>query len=99
MPLEVFVSRRAAREIERIVAWWQVNRPAAPGVARQDIEAVFALLAAQPGIGTRVRQASSPEVRRIHVDRIRYWIYYRTRGNRLEILSVWHSGRGSGPAV
>jgi plasmid stabilization system protein ParE len=38
-------------------------------------------------------------VRRLHLDRIRYWVYYRVRRNRLEVLSVWHSSRGSGPAV
>jgi plasmid stabilization system protein ParE len=46
-----------------------------------------------------VPQASSIDVRRFHVDRIRYWVYYRVRGKRLEVVSVWHSSRGSGPAV
>jgi len=99
MPLELFVSRRAAREVERIVQWWAVNRPAAPGAVRQDLQAVLNLLLVQPDIGVCVNQASSPEVRRFHLDRIRYWVYYRVRRNRLEVLSVWHSSRGSGPAV
>ena len=99
MPLELFVSRRAAREVERIVQWWAVNRPAAPGAVRQDLQAALNLLLVRPDIGVRVNQASSPEVRRFHLDRIRYWVYYRVRRNRLEVLSVWHSSRGSGPAV
>ena len=99
MPLELFVSRRAARGIERVVQWWAVNRPAAPGAVRQDLLAALDLLLMQPDIGIRVRKASSPDVRRFHLDRIRYWVYYRVRGNRLEVLSIWHSSRGSGPAV
>jgi plasmid stabilization system protein ParE len=99
MPLELFVSRRASREIERVVQWWAINRPLAPGAVRQDLQAALNLLLVQPGIGVPVTQASSPDVRRFYLDRIRYWVYYRVRGNRLEVLSVWQTNRGSGPAV
>lgn len=99
MPLELFVSRRAAREIEPVVQWWAVNRPSAPGAVRQDLQAALNLLLVQPGIGVRVNQASSQDVQRLHLDRIRYWVYYRVRRNRLEVLPVWQSNRGSSPAV
>jgi plasmid stabilization system protein ParE len=96
---ELFVSRRAAREIDRVAAWWAAHRPAAPGAVRKDLEAAFSLLIEQPRMGGEVTQASSPGVRRFHVDRIGYWVYYRVRGTRLEVVSVWHSSRGSGPSV
>ena len=99
MPLEIFISRRAAREIERVVEWWAENRPLAPGAVRKDLEAALSLLSVQPEIGIRVKGASSPDIRRIHLDRIRYWVYYRVRENRLEVVSVWHSSRGSDPSV
>ena len=99
MALELFISRRAAREFERVVEWWAANRPAAPGAVRRDLEAAVNVLLVQPDIGARVEEASSPDVRRIHLDRIRYWVYYRVRSNRLEVLSVWHSSRGRGPTV
>src|SRR5450759_1144076 len=70
MPLELYVSRRAAREIERVVQWWAVNRPSTPGAVRQDLQAALNLLLVQPGIGVRVNQASSQDVRRLHLDRI-----------------------------
>jgi plasmid stabilization system protein ParE len=63
MPLELYVSRRAAREIERVVQWWAVNRPAAPGAVRQDLQAALNLLLGQPDIGACVVEASSPDVR------------------------------------
>lgn len=99
MALQLHITRRATLEIERVVQWWAVNRPAAPGAVRKELQNVTELLLQQPGIGSAVEQASSPGVRRFHVERIRYWIYYRVRRDRLEVLSAWHSSRGSGPAV
>jgi len=64
-----------------------------------DLQAALDLLLVQPDSGSRVMQASSPEVRRFYLDRIRYWVYYRVQGNRFEVLSVWHANRGEGPAV
>ena len=99
MALELFISRRAAREIDRVAGWWAANRPAVPGAVRKDLAAAFALLVEQPGMGGEVKQASSPDIRRFHVDRLHYWVYYRVRGKRLEVVSVWHSNRGTGPSV
>jgi plasmid stabilization system protein ParE len=96
MPLELFVSRRAAREIERVVQWWFLNRPAAPGA---DLQAALDLLLIQSDIGSRVSEASSSDVRRFYLDRVRYWVYYRVRGNRFEVLSVWQANRGRHPSV
>lgn len=64
-----------------------------------DLRAALDLLLMQPDIGIRVSQASSPDVRRFYLERIRYWVYYRVRGNRFELLSVWHANRGHGPAI
>lgn len=72
MALELFISRRAAREIDRIAGWWAANRPAAPGAVRKDLEAAFALLIERPSMGGEVTQASATDIRRFHVDRIRY---------------------------
>ncbi|MBN9427024.1 MAG: type II toxin-antitoxin system RelE/ParE family toxin [Burkholderiales bacterium] len=99
MPLELRVSRRAAREIERVVQWWFLNRPAAPDAVSVDLKAAFELLTIRPDIGSLVTQASVPDVRRFYLERIRYWVYYRARANRLEVLSLWHAERVSGPSL
>lgn len=65
----------------------------------EDLAALLSILREQPGIGSRVLQASSPDTRRFHLDRIGHWVYYRTRGDRLEILAVWYSGRKKMPVV
>lgn len=99
MALELHGTRRAARELDRIAEWWALNRTAAPGALSRDLQAALTLLAEQPNLGALVPQASSANVRRFHLDRIRYWVYYRVRCGRLEVVSVWHSSRGTGPAV
>jgi plasmid stabilization system protein ParE len=40
-------------------------------------------------------------VRRIHLSRIRYHLYYRvaSHGGAVEILALWHTSRGKGPGV
>ena len=89
----VTITKQAARELNRIAEWWAINRPAAPGAVRQDLQAALGLLVEQAGRG-------APVPKLVHEGcsasrgRIRYWINYRVRGSRLEVLSVWHSSRG-----
>ena len=63
---------------------------------RKDLTAATLALCVEPGIGSAVSQASARDVRRFYLDRIGYWVYYRARGARLEIPSVWHASRGAG---
>ena len=99
MTLGLFITPRAAREIRRAAEWWAANRPAAPGAIRADLKATLDLLREQPAVGIEVEEASSADVRRFYLDRIRYWVYYRERQAHLEVLSIWHTSRGSGPSV
>ncbi|HEV7515958.1 MAG TPA: type II toxin-antitoxin system RelE/ParE family toxin [Thermoanaerobaculia bacterium] len=80
MALDVRIKPRAQREIERAAEWWAQNRPSAPGAVRKDVEAAVALLAEEPGIGTRVETPRSDIVRRLFLPRVRYFVYYRVRG-------------------
>jgi plasmid stabilization system protein ParE len=54
-------------------------------------------MALQPEIGARARNIALPGVRRLHLARIHYDLYYRLveAPRRLEILAFWHSSRGS----
>lgn len=99
MALRVKVSARAAVQIRAAAEWWAQNRPAAPGAVRKDIGEALALLAEQPGIGTTHEGARLKDVRRLLVGRIRYFIYYRTTSDAIEVLAVWHASRGKQPAV
>ena len=99
MPLEIRISPRAAAEIEMAAAWWQENRPSAPGAVRVDIARTLALLSVQPGLGAPIRKPRVPGARRYTLDRIRYYLYYCVDGEILEVLALWHASRGSEPRV
>lgn len=85
--------------MEKADAWWLDNRPAAPEAFREDLRAAFALLLVQPGVGTRVSGARSEGIRRLHLGRIRYYLFYRVKGQDLVVLSVWHTSRGAAPVL
>ena len=57
------------------------------------------MLVEEPGIGAKVETARSDMVRRLYLARVRYFIYYRARGNFLEIVAFWHSSREKGPSL
>lgn len=99
MALTVRVKSRAERQILAAALWWSANRPAAPGAIRSDLKAALEALVEQPGIGTRVENAHDPETRRLYLARTRYFVYYRTRGEYLEVVAYWHSSRDHGPSV
>lgn len=82
MALRLRIARRAASEIECAENWWLENRPAAPDAFRADVKGAFILLARQPGVGVKVGNTRLIGVRRLHLGRIRYVVYYRVRGER-----------------
>ena len=99
MALLVRIKPRAERQIAAAAAWWSENRPAAPGAVRKDLAAALTAVVEQPGIGTRVENSRNQEVRRLYISRIRYFVYYRVRGERLEVVAFWHENREQGPSV
>ena len=103
MPARLVVkpTLRAAAEIRRASAWWRANREAAPFALAEDLERAFELVAAQPGIGARARNARKEGVRRLLLSRTGYHLYYQVNADagRIEILALWHSRRGREPAV
>lgn len=99
--LPIRIVRTAADQIVGASAWWDVHRPKAPGAFREEIERVLALLATQPWIGTKAGNVALAGVRRIHLSRVHYHLYYRVRESPrvVEILALWHASRGSGPEL
>ena len=97
--LRVEVTPRAAAQIESAATWWAENRPAAPDAIRVDLEDALSLLARQPGIGARSKSSRYPDLRRLHLARVRYHVYYRVAGEKLFVLALWHASRGSGPVL
>jgi plasmid stabilization system protein ParE len=100
-PLEVVVSGLAAEHIRAADEWWRVNRPKAPNAIPEDLDHASSLIAIKPDIGARARNVTLSGVRRVHLARIRYYLYYRLveEPKRLEILALWHSSRTGGPQI
>jgi plasmid stabilization system protein ParE len=97
--LRLRITRRAASEIERAQRWWKVNRPAAPLAIREDLKSAFSLLLRQPSVGVPITSTRLPGVRRLHLGRIGYYLYYRVKINEMVVLSLWHASRGKGPRL
>ena len=99
MTLRVKISVRAAAQIRRAAAWWADNRPSAPGAIAHDLEESVALLAEQPGIGSKYSGARAGQVRRLYMGRVGYFVYYRATRDDLEVLAFWHARRGRQPRL
>ena len=98
-PLRIRISPQALAQIEEAAEWWAKNRPAAPGAIRQDIAEVLTVLVLQPGIGMPSRRGHIKGLRRVTLDRLRYYLYYRVAGGSLEVLAFWHTSRGRPPRI
>jgi plasmid stabilization system protein ParE len=97
--VNVRVTKRAQGQIDRAAQWWDENRDLAPEAFDDDLAKAFLLLSAEPGIGAPVLNVRSEGVRRLHLARIRYHLYYRIHGGHVEILAIWHISRGAGPSL
>ena len=99
MGLRVKVSARAVSQTRRAAEWWLHNRPAAPGAVANDIGESVALLAEQPGIGSKYEGTRTSGVRRLYLGRIGYFLYYRVANETLEVLALWHASRSTQPRL
>lgn len=99
MALRVKISARAARQVQAAAGWWADNRPAAPGAIAADFGQAVALLAVQPGLGARYEGSRAPGVRRLFLNRVDYFIYYKQHGGDLQVLAFWHSSREHQPTL
>jgi plasmid stabilization system protein ParE len=97
----VRIGRRAAREIEEAAAWWRINRPATPEAFEENLAAALDLLAAQPLVGSASKNSRLRGIRRVHLSRVRYHLYYRAdvTGRQIDVLACWHTSRGRSPRL
>ena len=91
----------AARAIVEAAEWWVANRTKAPDAFAVELERALQLLASQPSIGAQARNVRLAGVRRIHLPRVHYHLYYRvtSESKTVEILALWHTKRGGPPEL
>jgi plasmid stabilization system protein ParE len=97
--LPIKITRCAAAQIRKAAGWWSTNRLAAPNALKEELANAFMLISHQPEIGAAATNVCLAGVRRIYLDRVRYFLYYRARATQIEILALWHSSRGKGPRL
>ena len=85
--------------IDQAATWWKRNRPLAPRALEEELREAFLLLSAQPAIGAAALNAKTKGVRRVHLARIHYQLYYRVHGDEVQILALWHTRRGTEPPL
>ena len=100
-PLAIDLSDLAKTQIRTAEEWWRLNRPKAPNAIREELERAASIISVQPDVGARAVNVSLPGIRRLHLSRVRYYVYYWLRSDpeRIEILAFWHESRGSGPPL
>lgn len=98
-PYRILVVKSAEQGIIKASDWWAANRPKAPGALAEELDRAFQLLSSQPLIGAQARNIKLTGVRRIHLSRVRYHLYYRVRAEppTVEVLALWHTSRGTFP--
>ena len=75
------------------------HRAASIGAVATDFGEAIALLAEQPGIGAEYIGSKTPDVRRLFLSRVRYFVYYRADDQNLNVLAFWHSSREPQPLL
>ncbi|HWM93010.1 MAG TPA: type II toxin-antitoxin system RelE/ParE family toxin [Thermoanaerobaculia bacterium] len=100
MRLRLLVVAEAERQIRDAAGWWHANRPAARGLFRQELARGFEFITTQPDIGPKALDVALAGVRRLHLLRIHYYLYYRvTDDQAVEVLALWHTSRGELPPI
>ena len=100
-PLSLEVTEKAALQIEAAADWWRRNRPKAPYAVYEELVRAFEFVTRQPAAGASHPRPQLPGLRRVHLGRIRMYLYYHVADDqhRLVILALWHDSRVSGPPL
>ena len=88
----------AQRHIRQANRWWRENRTAASELFVDELENAFDVITAQPAIAP-LAPTKTPGIRRFHLSRVHYHLYYRAVGDEVEVLAVWHTSRESPPVL
>ena len=86
--LPIKVTYRAAAQIRDAGSWWFANRLAVPEALEEELQRAFDLIAQQPAIGARATNIRLTGIRRIHLSRIHYYLYYRVRSTHIEVVGI-----------
>ncbi len=90
MTLEIVWSARARKRLEEIRAYVAKDKPEAAARLGARIIAVVEVLKDYPHLG---RAGIEPGVRELVIGGTHYIVFYRVRGRRVMIQTVWHGAQ------
>lgn len=97
MRYRLLVVPTAERHIRAASRWWYENRRGALGLFQEELTKAFDLITTHPRIAPLAQDLRARDVRRFHLSRIHYHLYYRVRTDVIDVLALWHASRGSTP--
>jgi len=89
--VNVVYTGHAARQIGIAREWWIRNRDKAPEAFDEELASAEKFIAENPSAAQVVNARKN--IRRLTLSRIRYYIYFRVRRSRIEVISLWHTSR------
>lgn len=90
MPLEIVWSARSRKRLEEIRAYVAEDKPNAAARLSARIVAIVEVLKDFPHLG---RAGTGPGIRELVIGGTPYIIFYKVRGRRVTILTVWHGAQ------
>lgn len=97
MNRELRISRDAFRQIDAADSWWRENRPASPDLFERELRSAFVAIRLAPTVFAVIDEPRFPGLRRLLLSRCRYYVYWTTTEETIEVIAVWHTSRGKSP--
>ena len=99
--MKVRFSPRAQRRVRVVAQWWRANRPAAPRLFDEELDALIERLKTKPDLGTEYQIIDGEIVRRALLPKSAQHVYYVADEASAEVViyTVWGARRGSGPKL
>ena len=92
MTRRLIVARRAEIQIAAAQRWWRAHRDAVNALS-EELDEAFALIREFPHIGKPIQTQHGKSMRRLTLDRTRYYLYYRVHHDVVEVAVFWHTSR------
>jgi plasmid stabilization system protein ParE len=94
-------TKKAARQVREVAAWWIEHRPSAPSLFRKELASLLGLLKAAPETGALHPHRRIKSVRRSPLPTSRYLVYhvYDPLAGEVLVLCIWSALRGRSPEL
>lgn len=101
MTAKLVLSAEMQTHAETCNAWWRQNRPAAPALFADELEAALVRMSELPDSGKPMPRKNRPSLRRVEMTKTRYYVLYEhdAATNTVYVHAVWSALRGRGPRL